>query len=219
MTTTVTLFTDRKEFAPAWRPALERNGFTVRVCTPEELGVSVDKNAACVIDASSTSYDEDELLTAVGFLRALGAMPYVHIERDHVEDVVEEICDGRITRTPDDIDRAAATLGRRLDRDRCRRFEFVTVSPRNDEVLAILGDGHSVLLRRPVHKVDDGSEVVAIALEDDAALAVLELESGTTLSLQASSLAPQETPAPAAASPSTAYASAPAYGNSASKQA
>ena len=70
------------------------------------------------------------------------------------------------------------------------------MSPRSGEVLAILGDGHSVLLRRPVHNLDDGSEVVAIALEEDASVAILELESGTTLSLQASALAPAETPAP-----------------------
>lgn len=196
MTATVTLFTNRNNFASSWRPALERSGFSVRVCAPEELGVAADRNSACVIDAASDAYDEDELLTAVGFLRALGATPFVHIEDAHVEDVVEEICDGRITRSQVDVDRVVATLARRLDRDRARRFEFVTVSPRSGEVLAILGDGHSVLLRRPVHKVDDGSEVVAISLEDDASVALLTLESGTTLSLQASSLAPQDTPAP-----------------------
>ncbi|MEM6956111.1 MAG: helix-turn-helix transcriptional regulator [Myxococcota bacterium] len=207
MNATVTLFTDRADFAPVWQPLLERNGFATRVCSPDDISVAAT-GEACVVDAGAGAYGVDaetdgvdELLTAVGFLRALGATPYVHVEDVIVEDVVEEICGGRITRSREDVARAAATLARRLDRERCRRFEFVTVSPRSGEVLAILGNGHSVLLRRPVHKVDDGSVVVDIALNADASVAVLELETGVQLSLQASSLAPQETPPPGGGTP------------------
>lgn len=190
---TVTLFSDRANFAPLWRRPLEQQGFAVRLCSPDEFAAAAEPHMACVVDAACDLFDEDELLTAVGFLRARGALPFVHADGQEVEDVVAEICQGQITRTSDDIDRAIANLQRRLDKERAKRFEFVTVSPAGSEVLAILGDGHSVLLERPLNGNDDGSKIDSIALGEDAQTATLELESGVTMLLTAGALAPTET--------------------------
>jgi DNA-binding XRE family transcriptional regulator len=59
-------------------------------------------------------------------------------------------------------------------------------------VLAVLGDGQSVLLERPLDSADDRGEVVAIELAKDARTARLVLESGVCLDLKASALAPHE---------------------------
>ncbi len=190
---TVTLFSDRANFAPLWRRPLEQQGFAVRLCSPDEFAVAAEPRMACVVDASCELFDEDELLTAVGFLRARGALPFVHADGEEIEDVVAEICQGCVTRTADDIERAIANLQRRLDGGRSKRFEFVTVSPAGSEVLAILGDGHSVLLERPLNGNDDGSKIEAIMLGDDAQTATLELESSVTVLLTAGALAPTET--------------------------
>lgn len=190
---TVTLFSDRANFAPLWRRPLEQQGFAVRLCSPDEFAVATEPHMACVVDASCELFDEDELLTAVGFLRARGAIPFVHADGEEIEDVVAEICQGCVTRTADDIERAIANLQRRLDRGRSKRFEFVTVSPAGSEVLAILGDGHSVLLERPLNGQDDGSKIDAITLGDDAQTATLDLESNVTVLLTAGALAPTET--------------------------
>ena len=190
---TVTLFSDRANFAPLWRRPLEQQGFAVRLCSPDEFAAAAEPHMACVVDAGCDLFDEDELLTAVGFLRARGALPFVHADGQDVEDVVAEICQGCITRTAEDIDRAIANLQRRLDKERAKRFEFVTVSPAGSEVLAILGDGHSVLLERPLNGNDDGSKIDSIMLGEDAQTATLELESGVTMLLTAGALAPTET--------------------------
>ncbi|MEM1417708.1 MAG: helix-turn-helix transcriptional regulator [Myxococcota bacterium] len=186
----VSLFTDRSGFAPHWRSVLERHGLGARLCDPEELGTISLKGTAAVFDASCEAYDDDELLTAVGFVRAAGGRPIVHVEgAETIEEVVEEICQGRIARDSEDVDRIAATLSRAGDRTRARRFEFVTVSPRDGEILVILADGHSTLLKRPLGEGDDESEIVAITLADDASSATLELTTGTTLVLEAQGLA------------------------------
>ena len=194
---TVTLCTERTNFAPLWRETLERHGFKVRVCAPNDLASTSVRDTAVVFDASEDSYDDDDLLTAVGFVRAAGGVPCVHAE-DEIEDVVEEVCLGRVSRTSDDIERLATVLARQLDPERSRRFEFVTVSPRDDEVLAILGDGSASLLKRPIHKSDDRSEVVAITLAEDAASVSLELASGVTFELRATAISrrPQGNGAP-----------------------
>ncbi|MCB9601402.1 MAG: helix-turn-helix transcriptional regulator [Sandaracinus sp.] len=76
--------------------------------------------------------------------------------------------------------------------DRGKRFEFVTVAPDDEDVLAILGDGQSVLLKRPLAAQDDGTEVVGITLSDDAASATLELASGSTVELDVATVAPAQ---------------------------
>ena len=184
---TVTLCTERTNFVPLWRDTLERHGFKVRVCAPNDLASTSIRDTAVVFDASEDSYDDDDLLTAVGFVRAAGGVPCVHAEEE-IEDVVEEVCLGRVSRSSDDVERMVSVLARQLDPGRARRFEFVTVSPRDNEVLAILGDGSASLLKRPIHKADDRTEVVAITLAEDAASVSLELASGITFELRAAAL-------------------------------
>ena len=202
MSTVVTLFSDHPDFAPLWRGALERVGLSVRSCAPHELGEAAEADSAAIIDGGCAVFgnDEDELLTAVGFLRAAGALPVVHIpERNgpgaadgEVEDVIAEMCAGLVGSGDDVVGRLAASVARRLDRERTRRFEFVTVSPRDKEILAIFGNGGSVLLKRPVDERDDGSAIVAIELAEDAATVELGLESGAQITLRASHVAPRD---------------------------
>ncbi len=190
MTTgTVTLFTDRSDFfIPIWQESLENHGYRVRGAAPDELGKLPVRGTGVIFDAAPECFDEDDLLTAVAFVRAAGGTPIVHAEDGSVEEVVEEICRGLVVRRKDDMDRVIAAMTRQLDADRSRRFEFVTVSPRDNEVLAILGDGRSVLLKRPLDASDDGTEVTSIALADDAASVSLELASGKVFQLQAGAL-------------------------------
>ncbi len=183
---TITLFTNRDTFAPAWKNALAELGYGVRVTTPDQINTVAPRDAI-IIDADADELSEDELLTAIGFARAIGAHPIVQVPRNgklaDVEEVIDDMCQGMVARSDADVVRLAASLGRRIDQDRASRFEFVTVSPREGEVLAILGDGSSALLRRPLHKDDDRTDIVAITLDDDAQTATLSLVSGSTLTL------------------------------------
>jgi len=142
-----------------------------------------------ILDAGAAAYDEDELLAAIGFARALGAHPIVHFtgedEMAAVEDVVDEICQGMVARYHADVERISTTITRRHDLARARRFEFVTVSPRDGEILAILGDGHSVLMQRPLTDADDGSPIISISLGENADVANLGLGSGVELLIYA----------------------------------
>jgi DNA-binding XRE family transcriptional regulator len=61
--------------------------------------------------------------------------------------------------------------------------------------LAILGDGRSALLQRPVGDRDDGSDVVSIELAEDAATATLGLASGNRIELRAVAVAQTAEPA------------------------
>lgn len=187
----VTLFSDRPGFSSPWREALDRHGFDVRLHGSEAVGRISVKDLPCVFDASTPAFDDDELLTVVGYTRAAGGFPIVHTE-DAIEDVVEEICWGQVVRNEEDVERVAAAIARRIDRQRGRRFEFVTVAPNSGDVLAILGDGHSALAKRPLSDVDDGSDIVAIELSDDAGSVTLELDSGVRVQLQAASFAPSD---------------------------
>jgi len=187
----VTLFTERAGFAPQWRPALEQQGLTVQVCHPNELGRASD--GAIVIDADSNAYDDDELLLAVGFARARHLIVAVSSDdASPADDVLVEMCSGLVARGAQDVPRIASAIARRSDPERRQRFEFVTVSPRDQEVLAVLGDGQSILLDRPLENADDRGEVVAIELAEDARTARLVLQSGVCLDLRASTIAPHE---------------------------
>jgi DNA-binding XRE family transcriptional regulator len=55
--------------------------------------------------------------------------------------------------------------------------------------LAILGDGATALLSRPIADTDDGSEVSGIVLAEDARSAQIELGSGNVLQLTAAQVA------------------------------
>ncbi len=193
MTITVTLSTDRPAFPSLWRPFLARHGLEARVCVPDQLASMVQSGSVIVFDGGSAAYTEDELLAAVGFARALGAVPLVQLPESgvmsEVDDVLDEMCTGQVARHASDVSRLAAAIARRLDQDRTKRFEFVTISPRDSEILAILGDGTSLLMSRPVNDRDDGSDVRTITLTEDADRATLELATGAKLELNADALA------------------------------
>jgi DNA-binding XRE family transcriptional regulator len=154
-----------------------------------------------VLDAGSSTYDEDELLTAVGLATALGlvtavALPERGGEADGapsrfsgIEELLEDLCPGLVAKQPSDVARVANVLRRRADRGRANRFEYLTVSPRPNELLALLGDGSAALLTRPISEEDDNSEVAGIALEGDAQTATLRLSSGRQITIRASAVA------------------------------
>jgi DNA-binding XRE family transcriptional regulator len=106
-----------------------------------------------------------------------------------IEEVLDDLCPGLVARSASEVDRVAAALARRSDQERARRFEYVTVSPRPNEVLAILADGSTALLRRPVGDGDDGSEIASIALGDEAETAILRLANGREVIVLASQIA------------------------------
>jgi DNA-binding XRE family transcriptional regulator len=194
----VLLSTDQPGFASAWERALADHGLTVVTCAPDELGDRAPLSAAVVLDAGARAYDEDELLTAAGFVRASGAVLVVQVAPrgtlSVVDDVVHELACGLVARSDADIAHLAASIARRVDRTRSRRFEFVTLAPRDRALLAIIGDGRALLLPRPVAEEDDGGEIVSIALTEDAAAATLSLASGATITLRASDVVPTELP-------------------------
>jgi DNA-binding XRE family transcriptional regulator len=192
-TQTVTLFTDRPLFAQEWMQALAAAGLEPRAAQPHSLPQSVDRGSALVIDAGSAPYDEDELLAHVGLARAVGAHPIVSVPADvdvsSIDDILDELCGGLVARRPEDMGRVVAAIARRADAGRASRFEYLTVSPRGGELLAIFSDGNAVLVDRDSLEDDDGSHVEAIALQDDATRAVLKLESGRELQLTTSTVA------------------------------
>lgn len=177
----VILYTDRSLFAQQWSQALGGVGVEVDAALPSQLPRNVQRGDAIVIDAGAGAYeDDDELLAHVGLARALGALPVVAIptsvDASSIDDLLDDLCEGLVARRPEDVDRIAWTLARRTDANRGNRFEFLTVSPRGGELLAIFSDGSAVLIDRPVVPEDDGSDVASIALEDDATRAVIKLE-------------------------------------------
>lgn len=188
----VTLFTDRSLFAQQWSQVLGGFGLDAATALPSELPRQVERGAAIVIDAGAEPYDDDELLAHVGLARALGAQPIVSIPSDvdlsSIEDVLDDLCSGLVARRPGDVERVAAALARRSDPNRGHRFEYLTVSPRGGELLAIFADGNAVLVERPVAPEDDGSDIESIALEEDATRAVLMLEGGREIELTSSAV-------------------------------
>jgi len=145
MSPTIHLVTDRPGFEHAWRDALTASGLTPRSLHPNALATDVAAGRVFVIDGAATGYDEDELLTAVSLARAVGATCAVALPEGNgfsgIEDLLEDMCPGLIVRNGADLSRLAGTLGRRADATRPRRFEYLTVSPRPNELLALLGGG------------------------------------------------------------------------------
>jgi DNA-binding XRE family transcriptional regulator len=197
MSPTISLVTDRPAFEAAWRDAFASLGSSLRVVHPNALAGEITPGLILLLDAGSTAYDEDELLTAVGLARALGlvcavALPEQHPEERRfsgVEDLLEDLCPGLLAKSPADMSRVAHALARRADRSRAGRFEYLTVSPRANELLALLGDGSAALLSRPISEDDDQSEVAGITLEGDAQTATLRLGSGRQLLVRAATVA------------------------------
>jgi len=195
MPSAVTIYTERSEFAGLWRDALRHSGLTVKTAAPVELAITVEAHTQIIIDAGSPAYDEDELIAAVGFAKAAGALPIVHFGEDgrlsSVDDMIDEICSGRVVRSLNDVEIAAAGIVRREDPSRSRRFEFLTVSPRENELLAVFGDGHCALISRPLDETDDLSPIVSITLGENAHSATLTLGTGQEISLHAVRLVAQ----------------------------
>ena len=198
----VLLLTDRPAFEEAWRPALERAGLSAQTTNPDALSDAIHEGGLVILDGASAAFDEDELLAHAGLARALRATCAISLPEDDrfdgILDLLDDLCPGLTTRGTRDAVRIAATLARRADRDRSRRFEYLAVSPRPDELLAILADGTTALLPRPVSDADDGSEVSSISLGHGAETATLLLANGASLSLRATAISGTTTLRPSA---------------------
>ena len=185
MTLNVTLLTERERVVQQWREALATHEIESHVFAPSELGNAVVGRTAVVVDVDGAQLDADELLATIGFVRASGPIPIAHVDRDRdaLEDIVTELCHGLVTSNDREVAQVAAAITRRADARRNLRFEFVTVSPCSDDVLAVLGNGDSSLHRRPIDASDDGSEIVSINIDPSATKATLVLKSGATCQL------------------------------------
>lgn len=183
MTSSVTLLTEREHFVQQWQRALSEHDIVSKVVAPSHLAKAVDGQWAVIVDGADL--DADELLATIGFVRASGALPVAHVERDGemIEDIIHEVCHGLVTRNEDDFARIAAAITRRANLRRGLRFEFVTVSPCGDDVLAVLGNGDASLHSRPIDASDDGSEITNITIDATATKATLQLESGAVCQL------------------------------------
>lgn len=194
MSPTISLVTDRPTFESAWREALGTSGLALRAVHPNSLATELTPGTLLVLDAGTSTYDEDELLTAVGLAKALGMVTAVVLPEGGggytgIEELLEDLCPGLLVKSASDIPRIVKALCRRADRGRANRFEYLTVSPRPNELLALLGDGSAALLTRPIGEDDDNSEVAGIVLEGDAQAATLRLSSGRQLTIRASAVA------------------------------
>jgi len=192
MSPTVLVVTDRPAFEESWYPVLARAGLETKTVDTETLSRMVGKNDPVLIDAGSEFFDEDELLTCIGLVRALDGITAVAISADNsmeeIMEILDDLCPGLVAHDSTENSRIANALVRRCDTDRYKRFEYVTVSPRPEELLILFGDGNATLLSRPINQEDDGSEIISITLSDDASVAVLALESGKQVSIEATSL-------------------------------
>jgi DNA-binding XRE family transcriptional regulator len=193
MSPTISIVTDRPAFEATWRDAFSTTGLALRVIAPNALPGELTPGLVLLIDAGAAGYDEDELLTSIGLARALGVLCAVALPEGTglpgIEDLLEDLCPGLVAKLPSDVRRIANVLSRRADRGRASRFEYVTVSPRPNELLALLGDGSAALLTRPIGEEDDNSDVAGITLEGDAQTATLRLSSGRQIVIRASGVA------------------------------
>jgi DNA-binding XRE family transcriptional regulator len=186
------LVTDREPFERDCKLAFQRIGLPIRTIRADELSGHLAADSIVVIDAASEMFDEDELLSSVGLVRALNAVVAVVLPKEDamngIQEVLDDLCPGLVARRQTEITRIVGRLSRMCDDNGSRRFEYVTVSPRPNELLVILGNATSILVRRPIAQNDDGSDVISISLSEDAATATLVLENGSEITLAASSI-------------------------------
>jgi DNA-binding XRE family transcriptional regulator len=198
MSKPVLLLTDRPTFEQRWRHALEQRGVSTKLLRPEALPDVLEADSVLVVDAGSELFDEDELLAHVGLARALHSTCAVVLpddgRYDGIEELLEDLCSGLVAHRGADGVRLASALARRTEGDRALRFEYLAVSPRPNELLAILADGRVAVLARPVAEDDDGSEVASIALDAGAESATVVLSSGRSITLRAAALTAAPTP-------------------------
>jgi DNA-binding XRE family transcriptional regulator len=187
MTPSVTLLTDREHVVQQWQQALTKHDIESKVVAPSGLADAVAGQLAVIVDVDGAQLDADELLSTIGFVRASGALPVAHVDRDRdaLEDIITELCYGLVTSGDRDVAQVAAAITRRADPRRHLRFEFVTVSPCSDDVLAVLGNGEASLHRRPIDASDDGSDISSITIDPSATKATLHLQSGAVCQLVA----------------------------------
>lgn len=184
MTPSVTLLAERDQFVHQWRQALSSHDIDFKVASPGNLSSACRGALAVIVDARGAAGDGDDLLSTLGFIRASGVVPVAHLrDGGDVEGIVDDVCQGLVVRGDGDIERVAAHIARRADRQRHLRFEFVTVSPCSDEVLAVVGNGDAALQRRPIDASDDGSEITQITIDPSATKATLRLTSGAVCQL------------------------------------
>lgn len=202
MIATILLFSDDPAFSNQWRPSFEELGCEVRTTAPDNLPVALARGGAAIFDLSWDGYDEDEALTAIGYAASQDTIVAADFSNasgaNELDEVLGEICQGLVLRNARDRQWAATLMVRRLDRQRAGRFEYVTISPRGDAVLVILADGYASAIARPLCSDDDGSEIQAITLSDDATTASLELASGIEITLESAAIARRGQPAAAA---------------------
>jgi len=192
MSSFLLLVTDREPFEEICQIAFQRVGFPVRTIRVDELSDHLAEDSIVLIDAGSEMFDEDELLSSVGLVRALNAVAAVVLPQEGamngIQYVLDDLCPGFVGRGQTEINRIAGKISRFCDENGPQRFEYVTVSPRPNEILVILGDASSTLVRRPIVQDDDGSEILSISLSEDATTATLALASGNNITLIASSI-------------------------------
>ena len=191
MTLSVTLVTEREHIVRQWQQALTKHDIESKVVPLGDLANAVDDQVAVVVDVDGAQLDADELLSTIGFVRASGALPIAHVDRDReaLEDIITELCHGLVTSSDGDVARVAAAVMRRADQRRHLRFEFVTVSPCSEDVLVVLGNGDASMHRRPIDASDDGSEIASITIDPSATKATLLLKSGAVCQLTVASMA------------------------------
>lgn len=191
--THLVIVTDRPAFESVWTPVCAQLGAGVEVLHPDVCATGLTHGKPVLIDAGATGYDEDELLSHASLARAMGIPVAVVLPPSHgfaaIEDVLEDVCSLRIARRDDDVPRLIASLLRAATVTR-PRFEYLTVSPRGDSVLGVIGDGSAFLLARPCHTDDDATEITGIVISEDALSATVELVSGRSFTLAAVNVAP-----------------------------
>lgn len=196
MARTVLVVTDRPMFAATCQPVIVGVGARSRVVAPDEFATVAETEACVLFDGDSAAYreQEDELLVALGLARALHSTAGLAWTSTHVndaDDLAADLCPGLVSHTNDELGAVVGRLVKRADGRQTLRFEYLTVSPRDAELLAILSNGHAVLLSRPCVG-DDGSDVTSIDLAADAASATLTLASGTSFVLVADAVVPKD---------------------------
>jgi DNA-binding XRE family transcriptional regulator len=195
MARTVLVVTDRPMFAASCQSVLAAAGVRARVVAPSDVASVLRSDACAVFDSDSDAYrdQEDELLVALGFARALHATSALACSSPRgsdLDDLAADLCPGLISNTAEELRGLVSRMIKQAEGRETPRFEYVTVSPREAELLVILSNGHAVLLARPCAG-DDGSDVTSIDLAADAASANVTLASGAGFVLLASAVAPR----------------------------
>ena len=191
MTPSVTLLTEREHVVQQWRQALTKHDIESKVVAPSGLRMQSSRSGGSHRRCRwRTTRRRRASCRRSVFVRASGALPIAHVDRDRdaLEDIITELCHGLVTSGDGDVAQVAAAITRRADQRRHLRFEFVTVSPCGDDVLAVLGNGDASLHRRPIDASDDGSDISSITIDPSATKATLHLKSGAVCQLVAASV-------------------------------